>query len=180
MWFRGDEQTTNNVDAYLFYQDKEVGNTKSSEFGTVTDEVSDLASQPSKYEWRRKKFWFNTVRGWDDQPQHHIKAHLLSKNPGDYVVKVLQNGHLARVASFTVDPKGRFNNGIAPANSLGSDRVIVPVQIIGDQDGAWNKEAWKTGAFYGNPRRASPRLGRHARPIDPRIQPRAGTLTPAG
>jgi hypothetical protein len=29
--------------------------------------------------------------------------------------------------------------------------VIVPVQIIGDQDGPWNKTAWKTDAFYGNP-----------------------------
>jgi hypothetical protein len=29
--------------------------------------------------------------------------------------------------------------------------VIVPVQIIGDQDGPWNKAAWQTEAFYGNP-----------------------------
>jgi len=29
--------------------------------------------------------------------------------------------------------------------------VIVPVQVIGDQDGMWNKTAWKTDAFYGNP-----------------------------
>jgi hypothetical protein len=29
--------------------------------------------------------------------------------------------------------------------------VIIPVQIIGDQDGTWNKAAWQTEAFYGNP-----------------------------
>jgi hypothetical protein len=29
--------------------------------------------------------------------------------------------------------------------------VIIPVQIIGDQDGMWNKTAWQTDAFYGNP-----------------------------
>ena len=52
---------------------------------------------------------------------------------------------------FTVAPDGKFDNGIASINRLGSDRVIVPVQIIGDQDGAWNKTAWKTDAFYGNP-----------------------------
>ena len=40
---------------------------------------------------------------------------------------------------------------IAHTNKLGSDRVIVPVQIIGDQDGQWNRAAWKTEAFYGNP-----------------------------
>ena len=35
-------------------------------------------------------------------------------------------------------------------NKLGSDRVIVPVTIIGDQDGTWDRAAWKD-AFYGNP-----------------------------
>ena len=29
--------------------------------------------------------------------------------------------------------------------------VIVPVTIIGTQDGPWDKNAWRTGAFYGNP-----------------------------
>jgi hypothetical protein len=50
-----------------------------------------------------------------------------------------------------VQPGGRFDNGIASSNQLGSDRVIVPVQIIGDQDGVWNKTAWQTEAFYSNP-----------------------------
>ena len=44
-----------------------------------------------------------------------------------------------------------FDNGIASAYKLGSDRVVVPVLIIGDQDGMWNRTAWKTDAFYGNP-----------------------------
>ena len=52
---------------------------------------------------------------------------------------------------FTVAPGGKFDNGIAISNQLGSDRVIVPVQIIGEQDGTWNKTAWQTEAFYGNP-----------------------------
>ncbi len=34
---------------------------------------------------------------------------------------------------------------------LGSNRVIVPVQVIGDSDGPWGQTAWKTDAFYGNP-----------------------------
>ena len=43
-----------------------------------------------------------------------------------------------------------MDNGIATANKLGSDRVIVPVQVIGNQ-GPWDRRSWKTGAFYGNP-----------------------------
>ncbi len=55
-----------------------------------------------------------------------------------------------RSIKFTVTPDGRFENGIAPNNKLGSDRVIVPVQIIGDQDGQWDRAAWKSDAFYGS------------------------------
>jgi hypothetical protein len=29
--------------------------------------------------------------------------------------------------------------------------VIVPVQILGEQDGVWDRAAWKTAAFYGHP-----------------------------
>jgi hypothetical protein len=150
MWFKGTEQTTNKVDAYLFYQGQEVGNTASSEKGAVTDDVIDLGSESSPNEWRRKKFHFNTVRGWDRQPQYHIKAHLLNKNPGDYEIKVLENGHLVRIAKFTVAADGKFGNGNAQTNGLGSERVVIPVQIVGDQDGAWDKDAWRTKAFFGN------------------------------
>jgi hypothetical protein len=45
---------------------------------------------------------------------------------------------------------GKFDNAIATENQLGANRVIVPVQIIGDQDGQWDCAAWKTDA-YGNP-----------------------------
>jgi hypothetical protein len=74
----------------------------------------------------------------------------LSKNPGEYEIKVLSAGHLARSVKFTVAADGSFDNGIASANKLDSERIIVPVQVIGNQ-GPWDKTAWKTGAFYGNP-----------------------------
>lgn len=68
-----------------------------------------------------------------------------------FTFKLLWNNKLARSIKFTVAPGGKFDNGIATSNLLGSDRVIVPVQIIGDQDGIWNKTAWQSDAFYGNP-----------------------------
>jgi hypothetical protein len=94
------------------------------------------------------------VRGWDktgEAPGMFGPLYSLAANPGDYEFKVLWNNHLARAIKFTVASDGKFDNGIATANKLGSNRVIVPVQIIGDQDGAWDKTAWKTEAFYGNP-----------------------------
>ena len=56
----------------------------------------------------------------------------------------------ASTIKFKVDANGKFDNGIATANKLGSNRVIVPVQVIGNQD-AWDQTAWKTCAFYGSP-----------------------------
>jgi hypothetical protein len=76
--------------------------------------------------------------------------HVLAENPGEYEVKILRNNKLARSLKFTVAPGGSFDNGIAKSNKLGSNRVIVPVQIIGDQDGIWDRNAWRD-AFYGNP-----------------------------
>ena len=76
---------------------------------------------------------------------------MMASNPGEYEFKLLWNNKLARTIKFTVGPDGKLENGIAPANKLGNDRVIVPVMILGDQDGKWDREAWKTWAFYGNP-----------------------------
>lgn len=70
---------------------------------------------------------------------------------GEYEFKVLWNNRLARSIKFTVGPDGKFDDRIATANRLGSERAVVAVQIIGDQDGQWDRAAWKTDAFYGNP-----------------------------
>jgi hypothetical protein len=74
----------------------------------------------------------------------------LSANPGEYEIKCLAAGKLARVIKFTVNPDGSFDNGIASSNSLGSDRVIVPVDVRLDNP-KWNRDAWKTAAYYGHP-----------------------------
>ncbi len=97
---------------------------------------------------------FPNVVGWDKTGEEYGlfgPPHVLAANPGDYELKVLWNNKLARSIKFAVAPGGKFDNGIASANQLGSDRVIVPVQIIGDQDGQWDRGAWKADAFYGNP-----------------------------
>jgi hypothetical protein len=163
-WVRGD---ANSFEPHLFYQGKEVGkifygNDEAGKAGcgadienVTTHYVDD--SLPQKAKWGRVVCTFHNVLGWDKTgktstfPGQVGSPQLLSANPGDYEVKVLWKNHLARSIKFTVDPDGKFDNGIATANKLGSDRVIVPVQIIGDQDGQWNRAAWKTEAFYGNP-----------------------------
>ncbi|PYS58264.1 MAG: hypothetical protein DMF74_24205 [Acidobacteria bacterium] len=59
---------------------------------------------------------------------------------------------MVRSIKFAVDADGKItDNGIATSNKFGNNRIIVPVQVLGDSDGQWDKNAWKTDAFYGNP-----------------------------
>ena len=160
-WVRGDAY---NFQPHLFYQGKEVGkmfydgeevgkaSCESELDNNTTQFVAD--SVPQKAKWSRVRCTFGNVRGWDktgEPPGMFGPLYSLSANPGDYEFKLLWNNHLARSIKFTVGASGKIDNGIASANKLGSDRVIVPIQILGDQDGTWDKTAWKTEAFYGNP-----------------------------
>lgn len=160
-WVRGEAV---NMQPHLFYQGKEVGKMmyQGEEVGKAgceaelengtTHFVDD--SVPQKAKWARVICSFPNVRGWDktgEAPGMFGPLYVLGANPGEYEFKLLWNNHLARSIKFNVQPGGKLDNGIAAANKLGSDRTIVPVQIIGDQDGQWDKAAWKTDAFYGNP-----------------------------
>jgi hypothetical protein len=160
-WVRGDGT---NFQPHLFYQGKEVGKMffQGEEVGkagceaelenNTTHYVED--SLPQKAKWARVICSFNNVRGWDktgEGPGMFGPLYLLSANPGDYEFKVLWNNHLARSIKFKAGADGKLDDSVTVANKLGSNRAIVPVQVLGDQDGMWDRAAWKTEAFYGNP-----------------------------
>ena len=158
-WVRGDAYK---FDPHLFYQGKEIGKKflDGTEIGRAgcdaeveinpTHYVEE--SVPQKAKWARVECTFYNVKGSNTTGDDTTKdLFTLAANPGEYEFKILWNNKLARSIKFTVQPGGKFDNGIATSNQLGNDRVIVPVTIIGDQDGMWNKTAWQTDAFYGNP-----------------------------
>lgn len=127
MWFRG---SPGEVSPHLFHGGKEVA-TGINCGGALFD--------PARYQW------------W------HVNCEFFAGNdevnelePGEYEIKVLQQGRLTRTAKFTVAADGSYDNGIASANKLGSAKVVVPFKILVDH-APWDKLAWKTGAFYGNP-----------------------------
>ncbi len=80
----------------------------------------------------------------------HPEIHAVSTKPGEYEVRVLRHNRLARTIKFTVGSDGRIvNNGLG--TSIGMPWVnFVSVAIHGNQDGPWDKNAWKTEGFYGN------------------------------
>jgi hypothetical protein len=141
LWFRGNP---GEVDAFLLYQGKQLA--KDMCYAGLNGSWN-----PTKPEWAAISCKFPGVYATPPQPGYgQDPRYALSQDPGEYEIKVLSGGHLARSTKFTVGPEAKFDNGIATANKLGSDRVIVPVQVIGNQ-GPWDKNAWKTEAFYGNP-----------------------------
>jgi hypothetical protein len=163
-WTRG--EVSGFAEPHLFYDGKEVGKlyNDGQEVGNPncsTSEVQNNVTQSTtadapKFVWTRWKCTFYNVLPWnktrDKNETMFGRLHLFNENPGEYEVKILFKGRLIRSLKFAVDAEGKLvHNRIAATNRLGSDRMIVPVHVIGDLDGPWNRTAWKTDAFYGNP-----------------------------
>jgi hypothetical protein len=163
-WVRGE---ANRFDPHLFYQGKEIGRL-SLDDGTPVGRAScgaKIENNPTHFvneamaknvKWSLVECNFPVVKRWDKtnggsgQPNTN-EMFKMASNPGEYEFKLLWNNKLARSIKFTVGPDGNLDNGVATSNKVGTGRIIVPVQVIGDQDGPWDKNAWKTDAFYGHP-----------------------------
>jgi hypothetical protein len=141
-WYRGNPP---DVQAHLFYKGKDI-----AKYSSAGNGAGDW--DPSKHQWGFEQCSFLGVyRTQQEAEDGYDPKFSIEKNPGDYEVKVLIVNHLARSIKFSVGADGKIvDNGIATANKLGTNRILVPVQVIGNQ-GPWDKLAWKTGAFYGNP-----------------------------
>jgi hypothetical protein len=161
IWARGEMHGS--FEPHLFHNGKEVGKmiyegqpvgVPSCGSNEVEHNTTHIAN--GQYVWTRMKCEFSSVLGWnktdDSNDTMFGRLYLFSENPGDYEIKMLYKGHLVRSMKFSVDAEGKIvDNGIGKNNKLGNNRVIVPVQVLGDSDGPWDKNAWKTDAFYGNP-----------------------------
>jgi hypothetical protein len=153
MWFRGELDNTK-LAAYLFYNGKQIGSTKDQTGSAGYDAAIFANGHEGNTRWERWTFSWGLVRGWstDTSANDTSQIFFLNKNPGEYEVKVLREGDLARSAKFTVGADGRLvDNDITQNNNLGGLAMILPVKVIGAGDGQWDPNAWKTGAFYGNP-----------------------------
>lgn len=149
MWFRGSNNATE-LQAFLFYNGKQIASTTNSDTGSANSMKSLLTSgNDADPRWELWAFSFSKVRS---NPSENIAgdSHILSKNPGAYEIKVLRDGELVRVAGFTVGADGKIvDNGLAGNNGI-YYFMILPVKIMGTKDGKWNNLAWKTDAYYGN------------------------------
>jgi hypothetical protein len=158
-WFRGSPKLMNygKYVAYLYYQGKLVADStlEPDTYSITSCEVTNAADRgddPEPLTYCRRMFGLKAMV-WDQEPQFRPPSYFkMYEHPGEYEIKILQNGKLARMAKFTMGANYQLvDTGIGKQNNLGTGRFVVPVQIIGDQDGQWDRNAYKTDAFFGNP-----------------------------
>jgi len=153
LWFKG---ATNGASfaGYIFHNGKQIGSTKGQgSFSTTEHEVLTMQGEAKDPRWGLWRAEWYEVSDLPDDPEQPNKAlFYMKQNPGDYEIKVLRDGKLARQAKFKVGAEGKIiAEGAGESNSLGTDRMVLPVKIVGAGDGTYGIAAWKTDAFYGNP-----------------------------
>lgn len=152
-WVRGG---SGGINTHVFYRGQEIADTRCSSRMQIRPSTSPAASVKLSLEWQLLECDFIDRIKLRDKGKYST-AHYLSANPGEYEIKVLRNNKLSRLIKFTVGPDGKFTSGIPLLYRVGESAdqnahgIIVPVAILDDQDGPWDKNAWRTDAFYGNP-----------------------------
>jgi len=132
--------------AYLLYNGKQVAEASASFTLQATPPETPLQ------EYHLLQFHFNALV--EKPPSDSLESFFkLYQNPGEYEVKVLRDGKLARALKFSIGNDGKpvDANGIVKQNGVGKEGALVPVQVLGDGDGVWNRTAWKTEAVWNNP-----------------------------
>jgi hypothetical protein len=154
MWLRG-ELKTEQVAAYLFYNGKPICSTANREQGSSYAPYSLITpSDAPDPRWMGYVFHFARVATTNrmTSANQYPNTFFLDKNPGDYEIKVLIKGQLARVASFKVGADGQVvDNGIASSNGMAGLNMILPVKVIPGADVKAVPTTYKTDAYYGNP-----------------------------
>ncbi|MFN8577804.1 MAG: hypothetical protein U0354_13200 [Candidatus Sericytochromatia bacterium] len=158
-WVKGDDNTYN-YSAYLYHNGKMVANTKNGngEFasyggGTVSTERSITTGGIEKEpQWHLMKNYFSYAILYNTDPNSSFKDfHNLSKNVGEYEVKVLREGKLARTAKFTVTSQGGIKHDFGEWTSKSEYWIPITTKITSNQDQKFNPNAYKSNMYFGNP-----------------------------
>jgi hypothetical protein len=155
MWFKGDIPNEN-LEARLFYGGQQIATTDDG--GGVAhgeDYYADKRGDDKSLFWREYKFsWPSRIEFivTEDLRDFTIykNAKFINQMPGEYVVKVYHNGEQVRETKFSIGNNGNYaDNGIARQSNLTTNKVILPVKVMGTVD-KWNAANAKSMGFYGN------------------------------
>jgi hypothetical protein len=153
LWFAQDDMKLQPMEAHLYCDGKEVvvGERKPDWWGQTT------VSAPQEGErcaYNQYIFRFGGVVGMAKDPESVKEPgeYLLARHPGEYEARVMVGGVVVRTVKFTVGEDGKIvDNTAAWKAKLGVWWMPLAVAVSGKVDRAWDKAAWKTGMFWGNP-----------------------------
>lgn len=157
MWFKGDINN-DNLEARLFYNGQQIASTDDGGGGVSHGEDYYAAKRGDD----KSLFWREFSFSWPKRIEFIVTedardftiykdAKFINQMPGDYVVKVYYNGEQVRETKFSIGNNGTYaDNGIARQSNLTTNKVILPVKVMGTLD-KWNAVNAKAMGFYGNP-----------------------------
>ena len=152
-WFRG---AADNTVAYLFYNGNQIASTETTAEGGSWQErqatLLDIRAFP--FSWVKNRYHFTHVLvSNSEKPDRHTDDFRMYKSPGEYEVKVLRKGKLVRTAKFTVGADGKIvDNGVTKQNALGTGRMTIFANVLGDEEGRQpDLAAWKSTAYFEGP-----------------------------
>ncbi|HEX8250637.1 MAG TPA: hypothetical protein VF599_20860 [Pyrinomonadaceae bacterium] len=148
IWFRNLD-SSEKLESFLFYNGRQISKeiVQRSAETVLTNAIDE---QP--YRWTLQTFFFSNVRAFNRDTNGAFRdSFFLDKNPGEYEIRILRGGELARSMKFNVGADGKItDNGVVKNNRIGGVRFLLPVKITGAADGKFNPTAWQSDAFYGN------------------------------
>lgn len=156
MWFKGDLKT-DNLEARLFRNGQQIATTDDGG-GVNTGEryYADKRGDDESLFWHEFTFsWPNRVEFIVTEDLRNFTAYknalFINQMPGEYIVKIYFNGEQVRETKFSIGNDGNYaDNGIARQSNLTTNKVILPVKVMGTVD-KWNPVNAKAMGFYGNP-----------------------------
>lgn len=157
-WFKHRNLEFEKLTATLHYNGKQVAiNTaESNNAELITDRRTNMdPKDPQKdFSYQLWRFAFANVRAHVEDPDSYDTSHwhILDKNPGKYELKVFYAGQQVRASSFVIGGDGKLvSPGSVEKDSNGNQRSLLPTQVMGAVDMPWNKQAYLSEIYYGNP-----------------------------
>ncbi len=156
MWFKGDLKT-DSFEARLFHNGQQIATTDDGGgVGTGERYYADKRGDDESLFWREFTFsWSKRAEFIVTEDLRNFTAYkktlFINQMPGEYIVKVYYNGDQVRETKFSIGSNGTYDdNGIAKQNNLTTNKIVLPVKVLGTVD-KWNPTNAKAMGFYGNP-----------------------------
>jgi hypothetical protein len=159
MWFKGGIKASD-LEARVFHNGQQIATTDDGgNVDTIGERSPKRAGGDPALTWKLFEFnWYKKLIFSSDPAKLKAESRsspcadklCINQTPGEYTVKVFYKGEQVRETRFSIAGGNFADNGIARQNRLSTDKVMLPVKVMGNAD-KWNATAWKTEGFYGNP-----------------------------